>query len=138
MATYIVTDDDIKNICNPNGLTATWYDTDDGGFSGVTVSERSAQFLSGNEIVDFETPILEAKARKKAMLAGKDYQGYQASFTKDDGNGLIQVGAAFDMGITNTVMHFENGTKMPITATEFAGFAAWFVAERNNFFVVVS
>jgi len=27
---------------------------------------------------------------------------------------------------------------MPITATEFAGFAAWFVAERNNFFVVVS
>ena len=77
----------------------------------------------------------ERHIRAEAMLTGAEYNGYQVSFTADDGNGLLQVKAAFETGLTDTVIHFENGTKMPITAAGFPEFAAWFVAERNKFFV---
>jgi len=70
-----------------------------------------------------------------AMLAGADYNGYQVSFTADDGSGMLQVQAAFSRGITSTVIHFENGTHMPIAATEFEAFADWFAVRRNGFFV---
>ena len=73
------------------------------------------------------------------MLSGVPYPldgvEYQLSFTSDDGNGLLQVKAAFELGLTSTTIHFENGTKMPITAAEFGAFAAWFVNKRNEFFV---
>ena len=82
----------------------------------------------------------EAKAaRLSAMLSGVPYPldgvEYQISFTSDDGNGLLQVKAAFDLGVEATNIHFENGTIMPITAGEFSAFAAWFVAKRNEFFI---
>ena len=72
--------------------------------------------------------------RKQSMFDGLEYNGYQVSLTKDDGDGLVQVKNGFDLGLTNTVIHFENGTKMPITADEFQEFALWFVNERNKFF----
>lgn len=79
---------------------------------------------------------LEAEAhRKQAMLDGADYNGYQVSLTKDDGDGLVQVKNGFDLGLASTIIHFKNGTKMPITAEEFPEFALWFVNERNKFFV---
>ena len=77
------------------------------------------------------------KARDTAMLAGAEYSGYLISFTKEDGDGLLQVKAAFDFGLTSTIVHFKNGTKMPLTATEFLEFASWFVTERNKFFAEV-
>lgn len=73
--------------------------------------------------------------RATAMLEGVDYNGFQISFTKDDGDGLVQVKAAFELGLTATTIHFANGTKMPITAAEFGAFALWFVNKRNEFFV---
>ena len=81
-----------------------------------------------------------AKAeRAAAMLRGAPYTlddiEYQISFTSDDGNGLIQVKAAFDLGVEATTIHFSNGTKMPITTAEFGAFAAWFVQKRNEFFL---
>jgi len=60
---------------------------------------------------------------------------YKVPFMKDDADGLMQVKTAFDLGIVNTVIHFTNGTKMPIKSTEFEAFAIWFVGKRNSFFV---
>jgi len=83
-----------------------------------------------------EIAAVEARRqRAEQMLTGADYNGHQVSFTGDDGNGLLQVKAAFEMGLSDTVIHFANGGKMPITAEEFPAFAAWFVVERNKFFV---
>ena len=73
--------------------------------------------------------------RKQLMLDGADYNGYQISLTKDDGDGLVQVKSGFELGLTNTTIHFKNGTRMPITSEEFVDFAGWFVAERNKFFI---
>lgn len=74
-------------------------------------------------------------ARAAAMLTGSDYNGYQVSFTAADGNGMLQVESHFNKGITNTVIHFENGAEMPIAAADFPAFAAWFAQQRNGFFV---
>jgi hypothetical protein len=59
---------------------------------------------------------------------------YQVPFAKVDGDALMQVNIAFQMGITGTNIHFSNGTKMPIKADEFQDFAMWFVNKRNSFF----
>lgn len=87
-----------------------------------------------------ESESAKAKAeRATAMLSGGSYTiggtDYQISFTADDGNGMMQVRTAFDLGVEATTIHFENGTKMPITSAEFSAFAAWFVQKRNEFFV---
>lgn len=74
--------------------------------------------------------------RKALMLVGKDYNGYQISFTKDDGDGVVQVDIAFRRGLASTVIHFDCGTNMPIQANEFNDFALWFMVERNKFFKV--
>ena len=73
--------------------------------------------------------------RDQAMLTGIDYQGHMISLTDMDGNGMLQVKAAFEMGLTATTIHFKNGTKLPMTAADFPAFALWFVTERNRFFV---
>jgi len=74
-------------------------------------------------------------ARDKSMLTGVDYQGHMISLTDVDGNGMLQVKAAFEMGLTATTIHFKNGTKLPMTVADFPAFALWFVTERNRFFV---
>lgn len=73
--------------------------------------------------------------RDQAMLTGIDYQGSMISLTDVDGNGMLQVKAAFEMGLPTTTIHFKNGTKLPMTAADFPAFALWFVTERNRFFV---
>lgn len=60
---------------------------------------------------------------------------YQIPFMKDDADGLMQVNAAFQLGVTETVIYFTNSVKMPITAAEFNDFAVWFVTKRNSFFI---
>ena len=82
----------------------------------------------------------EAKEqRAAAMLEGDIYPlagvDYRVSFTKDDGDGLMQVKSAFELGLASTIIYFANGAKMPITAEEFEAFAVWFVNKRNEFFV---
>ena len=96
-------------------------------------AEKSAAIKLANDAA-------KAKAeRATAMLSGAPYTidgtDYQISFTSEDGNGTAQVKTAFDLGVEATTIHFENGTKMPITTAEFGAFAAWFVAKRNEFFI---
>ena len=60
---------------------------------------------------------------------------YQVPFTKDDADGVMQVSFAFQLGITETVIYFTNGTKMPIIDVEFQEFVIWYVTRRNEFFL---
>lgn len=81
----------------------------------------------------------QTKARDEYMLNGATYMlnntDYQISFTKEDGDGLVQVKSAFELGLTQTTIHFSNGTKMTISSSEFTDFALWFVNKRNKFFI---
>lgn len=86
-----------------------------------------------------EKAIADAKiTRDAAMLTGAVYNlngvDYQVSFTKDDGDGMVQVFLGFQMGLTNTTLHFANGTDMPVNSTDFPAFAQWFALQRNGFF----
>lgn len=75
-----------------------------------------------------------SKARDEAMLKGFVYNGMDISVTKDDGDGMVQVKVSFELGLTSTVIHFANGSKLPMTAKEFPAFALQFVTERGKFF----
>lgn len=90
------------------------------------------------EQLALEAEALADKQRDEAMLTGKPYtlndKEYQVSFTKDDGDGMVQVQIGFSLGLPSTTIHFDCGTKMPILATEFLPFALWFVENRNSFF----
>jgi len=106
--------------------------------------ETKAFIDNGGVIEDEFTPeeiaeqqaIYESNTRKSE---GEIYTlndiDYKVSFMKDDADGMMQVSMAFQLGLTETVIHFENGTKMPIKNTEFEPFAIWFVGKRNSFFV---
>ncbi len=85
------------------------------------------------KILTYVEPIINPKAESEVYTLND--VDYQVPFMKDDADGLLQVKAAFDLGVTDTVIYFTNGTKMPITATEFMDFAVWFVNKRNSFFV---
>lgn len=125
---------DISNIPTPNievtnevwenAINANAYDKDTKAFI----------------VKDFRTTEEIAEAEfKQAKAEGEIYTlndvDYKVPFMKDDADGLMQVNAAFQLGITNTVIYFSNGTKMPIQATEFQEFTVWFVTKRNSFFI---
>lgn len=99
----------------------------------LTAEERE---LHLNPPKTVEQLVQEAsKVRDDEMLIGVDYQGLMISLTDVDGNGMIQVKAAFEMGLQSTTIHFKNGTKLAMTGSDFPAFALWFVTERNRFFV---
>lgn len=110
-----------KNHCN---YQAGWRDA---------TPEEVAQYEVGRTADQTEKEANDL--RDKAMLDGVEYQGSMISLTDVDGNGMLQVKAAFEMGLSETTIHFKNGTKLPMTAANFSAFALWFVTERNRFFV---
>ena len=66
---------------------------------------------------------------------GVDYNGYKVPLDNNAALLMMQVKNAFEMGVTSTNIEFDNGTIMPIQATEFTDFAMWFATERNKFFM---
>ena len=105
----------------------------------VEIAQREFEALRAeSEQYKLESEWLNKK-RHEEMLSGAPYMldgtEYQISFTSEDGNGVMQVRTAFDLGVEATTIYFSNGTKMPITSAEFGAFAAWFVVKRNEFFV---
>ena len=108
---------------------------DDGSYSYTTVIVENPENYPDEALIE----IANKEARSSAMLEGDVYilngVDYRVSFTSDDGNGMLQVKAAFDVGLESTIIHFANGTNIPITSSEYLAFAQWFANKRNGFFV---
>lgn len=109
--------------------------------------EASWTWVEDSELKATYDARIASQARDTAMMQGFEYNGKQISVTKDDGDGMMQVEATFKRlrdAITNgelpaeteikTVIHFVNGTKLPITEAEFNGFSLQFIIERGKFF----
>lgn len=99
---------------------------------GENISFDKVDWRTEEELAQ-EAELKQNQERKNLMLQGLEYNGYKISFTKDDGDGVVQVKSAFEMGLSSTVIHFECGTNMPINADEFNDFGLWFMVERNKF-----
>lgn len=129
---------DVKTgVFNQKGQDGFWY----AEFYQTTPDVNGKYLKDDVKIEDAQNILLEIKAnedRDKLMLNGDVYtlngSEYIISFTKADGDGVVQVKNAFDLGLPSTTIHFENGTKLPITALEFTDFALWFVGKRDAFF----
>jgi hypothetical protein len=75
------------------------------------------------------------KAKKEGAVYNLNGVNYTISLTSDDAVGLMQIKTAFDLGVTNTVLHCANGTKVPLTPPDLMPLAQWFTQKRNQFFV---
>ncbi|MBE0438309.1 MAG: hypothetical protein IBX57_00885 [Gammaproteobacteria bacterium] len=99
------------------------------------ISEIEAGLLANPPLTESEVNSIE---RKEKMTTGLIYtlrdEDYSISFTSKDALGILQVTAAFNTGLEKTTIHFENGTKLPITNIEFKDFSKWFNLERSKFF----
>jgi hypothetical protein len=101
---------------------------------GFTITYKSQAELDAIALQAIEDANISDRKNNGEVytLNGVDYK---VSFMKDDADGMMQVSMAFQLGLTETVIYFENGTKMLIKNTEFEAFAIWFVGKRNSFFV---
>jgi hypothetical protein len=108
-----------------------------------TVGEEPEELvvaLAKKKVIDDakQAEITSSETRKQQMLEGDIYTldgtDYRVSFTKDDGDGMIQVKISFELGMQSTNIRFDNGTVMPMTADKFLEFSTWFVDKRNKFF----
>jgi len=104
-------------------------------------SESLAELVKAGKITQAEADVIiaehEAKAQEKLeKTTGLEYAstGVIVPFTSDDAIGLLQVKAAFELGLANTVIKFSNGQSLDMVAADFPAFATWFVTERNKFF----
>jgi hypothetical protein len=128
-----------------DNMLASGYFPYNGDIPQVTKTYEKLVF-SNNVVTIVEDANLKAISdyndRKVAMKTGSNYtlngKDYLVSFTSDDANGLMQYSLAIQHGVTNTVLKFSNGTTMPITDTDLPAFGAWFVTQRNNFFLMDS
>jgi hypothetical protein len=110
---------------------------EDGSYYDYYNQDGTPDLAKEQKLVDAKALEEADKARTQAMLEGSDYNGTVVSLTKSDGDGLVQVKSGFELGLTDTVIHFENGAKLPMNVSDFPTFALWFVNERNKFFVGV-
>lgn len=84
-----------------------------------------------------ELSVDESAAAEKswAKSHGELYGTFRVPFMNEDAMGMLQVKAAFEMGVTATNIEFSNGIIMPMNAADFPAFVAWFVEKRNGYFV---
>lgn len=85
--------------------------------------------------IELDPAIVAVIEKEKAKTDGELYGGYKVPFTNADAIGMLQVKAAFEMGVMSTNVEFSNGVVMPMSAADFPAFAAWFVDKRNGYFV---
>jgi hypothetical protein len=110
----------------------TCFDTVD----SIVIDCEIDKSLVEAKVKELEAEYEVQEAIKKQKTEGKLYPSTEhiVSFTKDDAMGMLQVKAAFELGLPETIIEFSNGTKFPIVPQDFPAFAKWFVIERNNFF----
>lgn len=96
-----------------------------------------AEWISVQNCDPIELSAEDSAALIKAIEKkdGALYGAFMVPFTNEDAIGMLQVKAAFEMGVTNTNIEFSNGTIMPMNVSDFPAFAAWFVEKRNGYFV---
>lgn len=96
-----------------------------------------AEWLSVQNCNPVELGETESAELIKAIekTEGALYGSYKVPFMNEDAIGMLQVKAAFEMGVTNTNIEFSNGTIMPMSVSDFPAFAAWFAQKRNGYFV---
>lgn len=102
----------------------------------ITEAEKDEMLAPTPEQLAAQAEKEAAKQRDEAMLKGFEYKGHQISVTAQDGTAMLQVKGAFEIGVTDTVIYFANGTKLPMTASEFPDFSLLFVSERNKYFTL--
>lgn len=122
-------------ISELTGRTVVMKDTDYVFFDTKEVVEEEVL----NEAISLKKQKEDKLNFEKSKETGEIYTlngvDYKISFMKDDADGMMQASMAFQLGLTETNIHFENGTNMPIKNTEFEEFAVWFVGKRNSYFV---
>ena len=129
--------------------------TDDNGATFYDGAIGNGREATPEEVAQYEAWQLAKQteqetntARDSLMLKGFKYNGLDISITKEDGDGMMQVDASFNRlklalangelpsnTIIQTVIHFKNGTKLPISDTEFSAFSLQFMLERGKFFI---
>lgn len=127
---------------------ATGYEILPEGFEpqGIVIKEANGTIRNRTEaeikaIDDAAKAAFELQiAKMKAKAEGSNYvlngETYKIPLTADTQNAVVAVTLAFQQAaITSTVLKLENGTVMPINATEWTPFATWFAVERNKLFV---
>lgn len=115
---------------------------------GFIIPPKTADELA--EIARQEASKLHDEAMLQGFIFGTNTDGTDRyiSVTKEDGDGMMQVEAAFSkikrgiaLGLIPpetpivTVIHFANKTKLPMSENEFEVFAIQFSIERGKFFV---
>jgi hypothetical protein len=91
--------------------------------------------LTTFEYEDISGEYLIERMKKEGAIYILNDVNYKISLTSDDAVGLMQIKTAFDLGVTNTVLHCANGTKVPLTPPDLMPLAQWFTQKRNQFFV---
>jgi len=79
----------------------------------------------------------EARVKSKAKKEGEVYldTGVSVPFTNENALAILQVKAAFELGVTDTIIELDNGEKLPMSSVGFSAFALWFAEKRNSYFV---
>ena len=124
------------NLHNPR--TAQYQRFNNWDEVAAAVDDGAMLMMDGVVVTaDFCVKMQAAEAQAKAKATGELYanSGVIVPFKNEDALALLQVKAAFEMGVPATVIEFSNGSKLPMTAPEFQAFALWFVAKRNAFFI---
>jgi hypothetical protein len=107
----------------------------DNEFSPFAGLINSVLDLGSFEYEDISAEYLIEKAKNEGAVYNLNGVDYKISLTSDDAVGLMQIKTAFDLGVTNTVLHCANGTKVPLTPPDLMPLAQWFTQKRNQFFV---
>ena len=127
---------DSTTVIDTDPRVSNWFKPCPEGYKGEWVGDTYTFVL-----IPLPTQAeLDAKAsveaEREAKNTGLPYldTGITVPFTNEDAMGVLQVKAGFEMGLTSTVLYLSNGSKLPLTDTEFPDFSLWFMTNRSEFF----
>lgn len=110
--------------------------------SDAETTELFAQIVAAGNVAPYVAPVISADDQavidvSLVKINGKEYAttGVTVPFTSVDALAVLQVKAAFEVGVIETVIAFSNGQKLSMVSADFTAFATWFANERNQFFL---
>jgi len=99
-------------------------------------TDKATMAVTYNDLTAADIAAVDADlVKSRAKYVGLNYNGTTVPIANEDAMAMLQVKTAFELGATDTNIHFSNGTVMPINSTDFPAFATWFVTQRNSLFV---